>query len=123
MNKNQYKDYLKSDHWKSLRNRKLSHSKRRCAICGSKERLEVHHLQYKNIFDVDLTDLRILCNRCHKLYHELKKSGSVKPVAGSHQKQFANARHYVKLALGMIRPRRSERKLYSSPLFLLAFVL
>lgn len=123
MNKEEYREYLKSDHWQNLRKRKLSHSRRRCAICSSIKRLEVHHLQYRNIFDVDLTDLRILCNRCHKLFHELKKSGVVKPVTGSHQKQFANARHYVRLALGMIRPRRNERKLFpSSPLFVLGIL-
>lgn len=108
MSREEYQEYLKSDHWQSLRKRKLSHSKCRCAICGSTDRLEVHHLQYKNIFDVDLTDLRILCNRCHDLFHELKRSGKINLKPGSHHSLFAQTKHYVQLSRGFIRPRKSE---------------
>ena len=109
MNKTQYKDYLGSTHWIELRAKKLKRSKKRCGICLSPHRLEIHHLSYRNIYDVDTSDLRVLCHDCHDLYHKLKDAGKITPVSGGDQKQFANVRHYVKLALNMIRPRRNER--------------
>ena len=61
--------YLKSDHWKSLRARKLKHNSA-CEDCGTnKKRLDVHHVDYKNLYDVTLKDLRTLCRKCHKKLH------------------------------------------------------
>lgn len=108
MNRIEYQQYLQSNHWLQLRAKKLKQSKKRCGICLSPHRLEIHHLTYRNIYDVETADLRVLCHDCHDLYHKLKDEGRIKPVAGGDQKQFANVRHYVKLSLGMIRPRRNE---------------
>ena len=54
--------YLESDHWKQLRAEKLKSSPR-CETCGSKDRIEPHHLNYKNLFDVQLSDLKTLCRK------------------------------------------------------------
>jgi len=65
--------YLLSEHWKGLRRAKLAISPK-CEICGRKTRLDVHHLRYKNIYDVLVEDLQTLCRRCHKKHHLRKKS-------------------------------------------------
>ena len=62
--------YLKSQHWDNLRLRKLVSSNGLCSIC----RLEgwnhdVHHIRYKNLFDVNLSDLAVLCRSCHNKAH------------------------------------------------------
>ncbi len=60
--------YLKSEHWKDLRLRKLSESPI-CECCKTSRAVEPHHLNYKNIFDVELNDLLSVCRLCHKRLH------------------------------------------------------
>lgn len=67
-------EYLKSSHWEQLRTKKLSRTKGKCAICGNAAR-DVHHLDYKSIFDVSTIDLRLLCRACHNDCHKLIKQG------------------------------------------------
>jgi hypothetical protein len=62
-------EYLKSEHWTALRARKLKASPV-CEVCGSSCRVEPHHLRYKNLFDVELEDLKTLCRRHHVLEHQ-----------------------------------------------------
>jgi hypothetical protein len=61
--------YLKSDHWKQLKAKKLL-ANPLCERCGSNKFLDVHHLDYKNLYDVLLTDLETLCRHCHHEDHE-----------------------------------------------------
>jgi 5-methylcytosine-specific restriction endonuclease McrA len=61
--------YLKSDHWKALRARKLVQCGS-CEKCGSTNCLDVHHLRYKKLFNVELEDLLTLCRICHAEEHE-----------------------------------------------------
>ncbi len=97
-----YKNYLKSDDWKQKKLKKFSKSggaKSKCAICGSRERLEVHHLVYKNLYDVELKDLRILCKRCHSLTHKLFKEGKIRFKNKNPQSRFAIIKTAVKKEL------------------------
>ena len=64
-------DYLKSEHWKNLRMKKII-SQNRCENCNTKTSLDVHHLNYKNLFDVELTDLQVLCRACHIKEHHIE---------------------------------------------------
>jgi 5-methylcytosine-specific restriction endonuclease McrA len=61
-------EYLKSDHWKQLRANKLSITPY-CEKCGVRRRLDVHHLNYRNLYDVSVSDLMTLCRRCHEAEH------------------------------------------------------
>lgn len=63
--------YLKSDHWAALRLARIAKQKGKCAICrkGLGLGLDVHHVRYKNLYDVDLFDLKALCRRCHTAVH------------------------------------------------------
>lgn len=61
-----YEAYLLTDKWKKL---SFSIKKRdgfKCTICGSKNKLQVHHKHYKNIFHEKPEDLITVCNICHK---------------------------------------------------------
>jgi len=57
-------EYLKSDHWKKLKAEKLLVSPV-CEMCGTDKWLDVHHLDYKNLYDVTISDLKTLCRKCH----------------------------------------------------------
>lgn len=61
--------YLVSDHWKSLRQAAFAAHGRKCHDCGKSGILDVHHLNYKAIYDVEVSDLQILCRKCHKKEH------------------------------------------------------
>lgn len=104
MNKQEYQAYLRSDHWKALREAKHKRCKRgvRCGICGSEDRVQTHHLQYRNIYDVVTSDLRLLCDRCHGLAHELMREGILNTKKySSHHAMFCATKEAVKKALGL----------------------
>lgn len=86
-----YQEYLKSEHWKLLRSKKYRSAKPKCAICGTDNtQLDVHHINYKNLLDVDTSDLRILCHGCHFLVHDLMRNGKIRfKRNGGHNYKFA----------------------------------
>lgn len=96
-----YKDYLKSNDWLVKKFNKLKYNRRRCAICNSLENLDLHHLNYKNLVDVDNSDLRILCRRCHFLAHDLYKIGEITFRNENHHSRFAIIKAAVKKYLGI----------------------
>lgn len=66
-----YAEYLRSDHWRDLRNRyyesKLSS---RCYVCGSRG-VDLHHKTYKRLGQEYLWDLVPLCRGHHQAAHDL----------------------------------------------------
>jgi len=64
-----YSEYLKSNHWEYMRKRMLIRASYKCQICNSSEFLNVHHRTYENKGDENYEDLVVLCNDCHRLYH------------------------------------------------------
>lgn len=68
-------EYLKSEEWKSLRNLVLSSSPG-CQCC-KKRATEVHHMTYRNIVDIKITDLLPVCRACHNLIHDAIKDGYI----------------------------------------------
>jgi hypothetical protein len=95
-----YNKYLKSKDWQDKR--KLKNSKKyRCAICGDKKDIDVHHLNYKKLYDVEQTDLRKLCRRCHFLAHRLHKEGIIVFKSANHHSRFAIIKAKVKKELGI----------------------
>lgn len=66
--------YLKSEHWHGLRIVRLAKSKARCKVCGHQSwDNDVHHLTYRNLYDVTVSDLRVLCRSCHDEVHLLMR--------------------------------------------------
>src|SRR3990167_2957622 len=94
MNKS-YQDYLKSSDWEDKKSKKYS-KLRRCAICGDKENLDIHHLNYKNLTDCEQSDLRILCRRCHFTTHNLYKACVFHFRNTNHHSRFAIIKNAVK---------------------------
>lgn len=64
--------YLYSAHWLQLRLRKLLHAGRKCQRCGIGGNLDIHHKNYRDIYDVEMDDLEALCRTCHQLEHHIK---------------------------------------------------
>lgn len=62
--------YLRSDHWKRLREAKFAISGKSCQQCGGLKNIQVHHLAYRNIFDVGVIDLLVVCGTCHERLHD-----------------------------------------------------
>lgn len=72
-----YAIYVQSKHWKRIKVL-FKHSpfhKGRCYVCGSKEKLELHHKTYERIGHENLDDLQELCDLCHSLAHQLAMTG------------------------------------------------
>lgn len=80
MNSLEYKKYLNSSHWKEVKARyRQSKLIQECYICGSKNKIHLHHKSYKRIGNENLNDLIPLCEKCHSLVHfKLKQSNSQK---------------------------------------------
>lgn len=95
-----YREYLKSPDWQKKRSKKRA-KRDRCAVCGDTQHLDVHHLNYRNWTDVLLSDLRVLCRRCHTLAHELMNRGVIRFKAeSSHQSRFAITKNAIRREIG-----------------------
>jgi hypothetical protein len=74
-----YRKYLLTDHWKALRERALERDGRKCTydlgdgfICEDTDRLNVHHVVYREKWeDTRLEDLQTICRTCHRIEHGL----------------------------------------------------
>jgi len=66
-----YKEYIQSDEWKALRQKRLEKDGLCCILCKASMWLICHHLTYDNIFQEDINDLVILCHRCHVRVHRI----------------------------------------------------
>ncbi len=62
-----YQDYLRSDHWRELRQRS-GVILNPCCVCRSKSRV-AHHIRYRNLIDVLPEDLVGICCECHDDFH------------------------------------------------------
>jgi len=68
--RNYYRNaYLKSEHWINLRKEKLEKNPI-CEICKTGLSLDVHHKEYKGLYDVSIQDLQTLCRVCHNKEHD-----------------------------------------------------
>ena len=69
----EYNRFMKSETWAAIRGAKLACSSHRCEQCGSTKRLEAHHLTYARFGGAErMSDLQILCERCHNKAHGRK---------------------------------------------------
>lgn len=82
MNKDEYREYLNSEEWFSLRDKVLEYFGHRCAVCDCGFDLDVHHRTYARAGREDFTDLIALCRECHSMFHnKLPKFDPVRLVA------------------------------------------
>ena len=64
-----YLEYLKTGHWKAVRNRALQRARYRCQRCGNGRDVQVHHLTYERLGAEVTSDLEVVCRRCHRDEH------------------------------------------------------
>lgn len=67
-----YAAYLKSSKWRNKRKKLFAIRGKICEDCGSKRKIQVHHITYDRIFNERLSDLKVLCEKCHKDTHGIK---------------------------------------------------
>ena len=65
----EFQDYIKSEKWKLLKEKRLEKDEFKCVLCKSKEKLVCHHLTYMRLYKEEINDLITLCSRCHKRIH------------------------------------------------------
>lgn len=65
-----------------------------------KKNIHIHHLNYKNLYDVQADDLKKLCKRCHFLGHKLERAGKIVYRNTNTQSKFAILKARVKKELG-----------------------
>lgn len=76
-----YKDYLKTEHWKLMRQRMRKVKNNQCCfICKDTEKLDVHHRYYENLGNEHTKELMFLCRSCHYSVHERLKTSTNKQV-------------------------------------------
>lgn len=69
-----YQEYLASNKWQELREEAIKRANGRCQLCNSTSDLRVHHRKYPKIYGTEpITDLTVLCNDCHAMFHEKKR--------------------------------------------------
>lgn len=69
-----YALFLDSDFWINL-SRTKRRSVGRCENCGTRNKLESHHVFYRDSwFDTQLSDLKVLCRSCHEAQHGIKET-------------------------------------------------
>jgi len=74
-------DYLQTDVWREIRDKRLLKDSFRCRMCGSAINVVVHHIRYPLIWgteDID-NDLITLCRICHNKIHAPKTSTEEMP--------------------------------------------
>jgi len=78
-----YMKHMKSRAWKELRDEVLERDEHCCQVCArDKERLEMHHVSYDNLFNETVDDLVTLCHGCHRQIHKIQKAQRYKEYKG-----------------------------------------
>jgi 5-methylcytosine-specific restriction endonuclease McrA len=68
-----YADYLKTPEWAKTRDATLRRARYRCQLCNTNRHLNVHHRSYESLGDENWNDLIVLCQECHKTFHDNRK--------------------------------------------------
>jgi hypothetical protein len=70
-----YKQYVRSNAWAIRKNQYYRRDNRQCAACGSRERVQLHHVSYDNLGHEPDQDLVPLCYKDHRNAHRAHQSG------------------------------------------------
>lgn len=77
--KKTYRDYLQSPAWHARRTQVIFRDEGQCQAirggvkCGSRHKTQVHHKTYLRFGQEPLTDLVLLCKKCHEQLHKQQK--------------------------------------------------
>lgn len=67
----EFSGYITSQEWKKLRDNRLKIDNFCCVVCKNNKNLICHHITYERLYHEELTDLIILCNKCHNRIHKI----------------------------------------------------
>jgi 5-methylcytosine-specific restriction endonuclease McrA len=70
-----YEVFLATNYWRNLRERAFEELGRSCRRCGQTEFLHVHHKTYERLGRERISDLEVLCRRCHQTKHPDRRLG------------------------------------------------
>ncbi|HEA68114.1 hypothetical protein LCGC14_2259220 [marine sediment metagenome] len=95
-----YSEYLKSDKWKTIRDKTIVISNGKCVLCGSRANITVHHTKYPKILGEETQDmLQCLCENCHNVEcHNGSKSNSKVRVSRAEKRRKKKSRKRAKYA-------------------------
>ena len=69
MNKESYRRYLRTPHWRNFKRRFYEKFEYRCIVCSARYGLHIHHLTYERLGHERLEDAVYLCGNCHSHLH------------------------------------------------------
>lgn len=71
-----YTRYVKENapEWREKKEQVFWQRGERCEACGSRFRIDVHHLTYKRLGRERLSDLMVLCRKHHDQVHWLRRA-------------------------------------------------
>lgn len=65
-----YDTYLASPAWAEFRRGWFErHPRTGCYLCGTRQRLQLHHLRYDRVGQERDSDVRAMCSSCHEKIH------------------------------------------------------
>lgn len=112
--KEDYQEYLKSEHWMALRNSVIEQLEGRCSICASQSALnDVHHIYYcGNWLATKAHHLTVLCRNCHDNVHAMMVGDEPKNAA-AHFKRWFKIRDELRAQIpGLMAKLNADRKLW-----------
>lgn len=68
-----YKEYLRSDHWRRVRERYYQSKPKECWVCGATDGVTLHHQTYERLGEERMHDLVPLCGPHHDRFHKENK--------------------------------------------------
>ena len=75
--------YYASEHWRSVRDRRLDLDGWRCVLCSSEEDLEIHHTRYR-LFSERMEDVITFCSEHHRVIHDHSRISFPKGMTVEH---------------------------------------
>ncbi len=68
-----YVAYLRTEHWRMVRERTLTLDGYACRLCKCPYGLQAHHNTYKTLGNEQPLDVITICNECHFVFHKNRK--------------------------------------------------
>lgn len=81
-----YNAYLRSTKWRTKRKAALRRAEHRCQLCYGTQRLQAHHRTYDRIGNEKASDLTVLCEDCHAVFHAKLALKPMRPPKRGKQK-------------------------------------
>lgn len=104
-----YTDYILSKEWQTKRKQAFKMFGKKCQRCGISRKLHVHHKTYERFKDENVnTDLAILCDKCHVLYHKKVKKTTIQLT----DKFILDVKSVKKLKFK--KPKKKDKKKFNS---------